>query len=378
MNGFLLLRDNKQTGPYTIEELRKMGLKPYDLIWQEGKSAAWRYPGEIPDLADFAPPVLEQPYDRFWSKPPSVISSVPVSNSPSVPASAEKKIFVAMPEASNRKQVKSEEKPPIDNIETTAVKNYQSAEYVKINYASDAVADALVPSKKQSSGMSDRTYNILMKSIFAICLILIGFIMAIYISDLRDSRANANIPPRDPVVEEAQWSDEYPPAYSAGLSVSQDENSSSLSSTNAAGENKLPRPIQRKPVNTPAPVQQVAPVSVTPAQEEEEKVELGAEEKAAIRKSVMGKIGLATNHDYKVSAFGGVEGLKVVLTNNSDRDLNKVDIKVSFYNQNRKVVRSQMLNLLNVASGAVKEIEVPKSPRGVEFSVELVAVDPVF
>lgn len=378
MNGFLLLRDNKQTGPYTIEELRKMGLKPYDLIWQEGKSAAWRYPGEIPDLADFAPPVLEQPYDRFWSNPPSVISSVPVSNSPSVPASAEKKIFVAMPEASNRKQVKSEEKPPIDNIETTAVKNYQSAEYVKINYASDAVADALVPSKKQSSGMSDRTYNILMKSIFAICLILIGFIMAIYISDLRDSRANANIPPRDPVVEEAQWSDESPPAYSAGLSVSQDENSSSLSSTNAAGENKLPRPIQRKPVNTPAPVQQVAPVSVTPAQEEEEKVELGAEEKAAIRKSVMGKIGLATNHDYKVSAFGGVEGLKVVLTNNSDRDLNKVDIKVSFYNQNRKVVRSQMLNLLNVASGAVKEIEVPKSPRGVEFSVELVAVDPVF
>lgn len=78
MNGFLLLRDNKQTGPYTIEELRKMGLKPYDLIWQEGKSAAWRYPGEIPDLADFAPPVLEQPYDRFWSNPPSVISSVPV------------------------------------------------------------------------------------------------------------------------------------------------------------------------------------------------------------------------------------------------------------------------------------------------------------
>ncbi|HYJ38128.1 MAG TPA: GYF domain-containing protein, partial [Chitinophagaceae bacterium] len=69
MQKFLLLRNNKQTGPYSVEELEQMGLKPYDLIWVNGKSAAWRYPGEVDDLKSFAPPVEEQPYDRFYKKP---------------------------------------------------------------------------------------------------------------------------------------------------------------------------------------------------------------------------------------------------------------------------------------------------------------------
>jgi hypothetical protein len=68
MNHYLLLRDNKQTGPYTAQELAAKGLKPYDLVWLEGKSAAWRYPGELEELKAFAPIVEEQPYDRFYKK----------------------------------------------------------------------------------------------------------------------------------------------------------------------------------------------------------------------------------------------------------------------------------------------------------------------
>jgi len=66
---YLLLRDNKQTGPYSAEELAAKGLKAYDLVWAEGKSAAWRYPSEIDELKPFAPVVEEQPYDRFYKKP---------------------------------------------------------------------------------------------------------------------------------------------------------------------------------------------------------------------------------------------------------------------------------------------------------------------
>lgn len=69
MTNYLLLRDNKQTGPYTFDELKEKGLKAYDLVWIEGKSAAWRYPSEIPELSPFAPPVEEQPFDRFYKKP---------------------------------------------------------------------------------------------------------------------------------------------------------------------------------------------------------------------------------------------------------------------------------------------------------------------
>lgn len=64
------MRDNKESGPYSEEEMIAKGFKPYDLIWVEGKSAGWRYPGEIPAFKSFAPMVEEQPYDRFYKKQP--------------------------------------------------------------------------------------------------------------------------------------------------------------------------------------------------------------------------------------------------------------------------------------------------------------------
>ncbi len=72
MASYRLLRNNKETGPYTLEALVQLGLKPYDLVWEEGRSAAWRYPSEIQALKFYAPAVEEQPYDRFYKKPSEV------------------------------------------------------------------------------------------------------------------------------------------------------------------------------------------------------------------------------------------------------------------------------------------------------------------
>jgi hypothetical protein len=68
MANYLLLRDNKESGPYTMDELLNFGLKPYDLVWVQGKSAAWRYPSEVEELKPYSPVVEEQPYDRFYKK----------------------------------------------------------------------------------------------------------------------------------------------------------------------------------------------------------------------------------------------------------------------------------------------------------------------
>ncbi len=69
MKSYLLLRDNKQSGPHSFDEMVSKGLKAYDLVWVEGKSAAWRYPGELEEFKPFAPPVEEQPFDRFFKRP---------------------------------------------------------------------------------------------------------------------------------------------------------------------------------------------------------------------------------------------------------------------------------------------------------------------
>ena len=72
MNKYLLLRDNKQSGPYTVPEIIEKGIKAYDLVWLDGKSVAWRYPSEIEELKAYAPAVEEQPFDRFYKRPEPV------------------------------------------------------------------------------------------------------------------------------------------------------------------------------------------------------------------------------------------------------------------------------------------------------------------
>jgi len=95
---YLLLRDNKQSGPYSLDELKAKGLKAYDLVWVEGRSAAWRYPSEIEEMRSFAPAVEEQPFDRFYKKPASVRSTAAseavVSSQPAASSASETSIPV--------------------------------------------------------------------------------------------------------------------------------------------------------------------------------------------------------------------------------------------------------------------------------------------
>ena len=53
MFAYLLLRDNKQSGPYSLEELKSIGIRSSDLLWIEGKSTSWCFPDEIEDLLVF-------------------------------------------------------------------------------------------------------------------------------------------------------------------------------------------------------------------------------------------------------------------------------------------------------------------------------------
>ena len=50
MSAYLLLRDNKRTGPHTFGELMSIGLTSLDLIWVEGRSRCWNHPPELEDF----------------------------------------------------------------------------------------------------------------------------------------------------------------------------------------------------------------------------------------------------------------------------------------------------------------------------------------
>src|SRR5215204_6648799 len=98
MNTYLLLRSNKQSGPYSLQQLVTFGLKPYDLVWVEGKSAAWRYPSEVDGLKAFSPATEEQPYDRFYKKTEEKTVSKPQQQPQETPKQQQQEIYVPQKE----------------------------------------------------------------------------------------------------------------------------------------------------------------------------------------------------------------------------------------------------------------------------------------
>src|SRR6185503_7793122 len=95
MDTYLLLRSNKQSGPYDLQQLVSLGLKPYDLVWLEGKSAAWRYPSEVEGLKSYAPVTEEQPYDRFYKKAEENTVSTPKQQQQETPKQQQQETYVA-------------------------------------------------------------------------------------------------------------------------------------------------------------------------------------------------------------------------------------------------------------------------------------------
>jgi hypothetical protein len=61
MKNYLLLRDNVQSGPYALEDLERLTLRPLDLVWIEGESTRWYAVTERPELARFVVKPKRQP-----------------------------------------------------------------------------------------------------------------------------------------------------------------------------------------------------------------------------------------------------------------------------------------------------------------------------
>jgi hypothetical protein len=75
---YLLLRNNQESGPYTVDELLQQHLQPTDLIWVEGHSHAWAYPSELDEIKQFLT------YTPTDSVRPTPVSSPASSTQPSV------------------------------------------------------------------------------------------------------------------------------------------------------------------------------------------------------------------------------------------------------------------------------------------------------
>lgn len=71
MKKYLLLRNNQESGPWTISELEAKNLLTSDLIWIENLSTAWSHPLEIDEIREAGIPVSKP-------RPRHIVTSRPV------------------------------------------------------------------------------------------------------------------------------------------------------------------------------------------------------------------------------------------------------------------------------------------------------------
>ncbi|GAO45632.1 hypothetical protein [Flavihumibacter petaseus] len=116
MQQYRLLRNNKESGPFSWQDLVDIPLRAYDLVWVEGKSISWKYPSELDELRPFAPPAPDDLYVQFHTP-----SQTPGSNVSTTTQSGEKKLHkkyvsVILPAGRLERPAINEEIPPVNQL----------------------------------------------------------------------------------------------------------------------------------------------------------------------------------------------------------------------------------------------------------------------
>lgn len=433
---YLLLRNNKQSGPYSLDDLKSMGLKAYDLVWLEGKSAAWRYPCEIEELKPFAPVVEEQPFDRFYRKAsaasstststtlaakPAADTSVPVTIE-STRNSGKRIIYVTMPAARNtQSQVIQPAREPQQParvasapvpVTVTEPPKPAYAERTVIEDYSAQVMEEPAPAVEYTPRRSRSPRFIRLLAIGACILALLAAGIIIGLNLDKDtlgfpSRVVAKLPPSNP-----DQSIVHPTAQSLPAPATTAPADSVRSMDTAVRTYTPSSPIIAQPVVTRAtpklpgaktlkektayPKNQVN--SILPAKDSAAGEYNGAHavqkadvtearhngistsrdntevaDKEAVKTALASQVSVGAN-GYSVGTFGGITDLQLTVTNRSVYPLDLVIVEVQYIQANKKVFKTENLYYHSIGAGAALMQEAPKSSRGVRVQYKITAI----
>lgn len=426
MSTYLLLRDNKQSGPYSTEELLTKGLKAYDLVWLEGKSAAWRYPSELPELKPFAPTVEEQPYDRFYKKPvaeqdAAEPAAVPVKEKETVRTAvtagnaSSGKVYVTMPAtagkvAAMRRQSVAVAMPA--GAQKTAAEPVTPKDTPRKIIAEQpvpmAAAIAAQPAKQDTPVASMYEYaarpvnaiakpaagknRMLLNIIAAVCLLLGGVVIGLTISNSQRKEDKSNLEKMAQVIAEHNSRKKQVSTAPVQPVEAPERSHTVIPAENKiipVSDSKTERPVKNKtgkaPVYTEAlPVTETATASAQATSKEEaapaantatEKNVSPLDESAAavVRHQLYKQVSVAAG-TYKTGILGGISNLHLTVTNGSHYPLDEVAVEVKYLGPEKRVVKTQTVLFSDIAAGEQKTQEAPRSNRGVSIDYAIITI----
>jgi hypothetical protein len=417
MSTYLLLRSNKQSGPYTLDQIRAIGLKAYDLIWIEGRSAAWRYPGEVDEFKSFAPIVEEQPYDRFYKRNPVkstlqvVDQKMQVSSSPSFIEQNRPSIYASLPVL--EKMIPSKE--PLLQKESAAPVSepaYISAEKKPSSLIPDRSAEVVLLDEKFSQPLDEikkkyveqmlnrKKEPLQFRHLFIIAALVFGLILlfsgGIFIG-LSMNRRGINSTTKDLAKDEAGAGSQQTEYHSHPIPVSTSLPDQANNKTESENDDysQFLAEIQKNELKdnqkkkTPATAEKNFAPSVvtsnhpgldseTSGTQAEQRPTLhrtdAVVDKEAVKNNIFEYISLS-NNKYYVGTFGGISDVQITVNNRSLFPLDLVLVEVQYIQTNKKVFKTENVYFKNIDPGSSLVQEAPKSSRGIKIQYRITLIN---
>ncbi len=421
MTYYRLLRDNKESGPYSEEDLIAKGFKPYDLLWVEGKSAGWRYPSEIPSFKNIAPAIEEQPYDRFYKKQPaqklfseertshpsfSNITNKVSDNLPTAPSSlpvAERNyqplpgrhIHVTLPSGNTVNLTTLVTKKENKELkEPTSFKNTPALQPVNAPVSKQPDADAahsfaitnnepVFINKPASSSASSLSWGLIAAAFIGIAtLVGLGVMIGLSInrdkSDLAFNEAILNKSKQSSLPRTTR-TDQANPTTGNVLPETTNTGSEATAHRSPAATKELVQNavVQSNIVNDNPDTKATSKLPV-------EKVVTDQQASAHSNEKVLpakpapvnleAQIVLTPNN-FKTGAFGGISGLQYTLVNSSQYSIASVEVEIDYVQANSKIYKTEKLLFKDIAAGARVTVEAPSSSRGVKMISRIVKIN---
>lgn len=375
---YYLLRDNHETGPYTLTELKGKTLFSTDLLWIEGESTCWKVPTEIPGLESISLAVKKQVPAR-----PKLRSATG--------SKAKKSEQVSRHPAGGGMDFSDTYLPPDDYIPP-------SFESLKEKYAQ----------KKPQKPVWKRQVSF-GANLMGLFTLIVGLGISAYMIkkaveniELQPVIASAESVPISPetlpnsTTSHAAFAALLPTAKRTVLDPDTTIVPTTLASVNVT-ENRLPpagdqpkeplekkatterkesnQELQQKEATDPGMIRTASESTgsatadiETVAKAETEKKE--AEEKPAAKPALR----LSANK-YDVGFLGGISNLQISITNPSSEEVSKALVEVEFLRKNGKVVGSQTVTVSGIAPGGSKTVSVPDNSRGVSVRYKVIKTE---
>ena len=431
MANYLLLRNNKESGPHSLDDLMELGLKPYDLVWVQGKSAAWRYPSEIEELKPFAPQVEEQPFDRFYKKQTEEHKQEPLVKQEAQIAPEHEKyipkksVFVTMPGGQKTAVVKpafKKEEPvkedtykpaPTPVQQTISVTENPVAAQVKYSQPLDEIKEMYVKTlydRKQKIARKGFWLQSLKKAAVILSLVAVGLIAGFIIKSngsakkeiVKDNTASqtskATIDPQANVLaaDTVQQQSKIIQPPSGGFVNAPSQRAEELAeprplSRNSQPDNTKPDNVKKEATppltkNDPG-VAAISPgVDMDPATGERSRkvrsettkgtasTSSSAEVKSFHGNDHLSGMVTVTSNEYKKVAFGGIRNLELTVANDSKYTLDKVLVELQYLKPSEQPLKTENIEFKSIGPKATSTLRIPDTNRGIKVVYKIINI----